>query len=126
MPIRYFRLDKYRYIYLDIHERRFGNIITIAHTNKVTHPFFLDLEKPILIEDEYNAFHYEYLYDNVRRSEDYGDDNHIYMFYRDMYEFLCFICTENIVPYLFDEKIIFLFTKEDREGYPIDFKRNTV
>ena len=41
--------------------------------------FFSDLDKQILVKNEFNLFSWQYLYDNVRKSEDYGDDNHIYV-----------------------------------------------
>lgn len=121
LPIVCFRLDKKRYVYLDKESGCTGSTIEIENTNEITCPFFQCLENPLLVEDEYNVYHYEYLYDNVRRSEDYGADNHVYMLYHDINSFICFLCVEDIVPYLKDEKFIFLFGNVDQESYPIDF-----
>lgn len=49
-------------------------------TKRPTKAFFRDMKKPILAKNELNICHYKYLCDNVRKSEDFGGDNHIYLY----------------------------------------------
>lgn len=96
--------------------------VKIERTNINTRPFFRDLTKPLLIKNEFNGYNIEYVVDNVRRSEDYGGDNHVYFYYESFDEFLLLLQVEDITPYLKDNKVIFLF-EEEIEDYPIDFKK---
>lgn len=60
----------------------------------------------------------------MRKSEDFGGDNHIYMYYDSLDLFTLLIRVEDITPYLKEEKLIFLFGKEDlKQNYPLDFKK---
>lgn len=124
--------DEY-FTYLDKNKKCFGSVIEVKRTSEITRQFFQNLEKPILDEEEYNVHHYEYLYDNVRRSEDYGDDNHIYMCYHDINCFIVFCCLEDITLYLMGDKFVFIFGDGDkkkfypinwREEYGIDYKES--
>ena len=96
----------------------------IQTTKNTTRPFFQDLSKPLLVKNEMNGYHYQYLNDNVRMSEDFGDDNHIYMYYDEFQFFLIFIQIIDITPFLKDGKFIFLFGQEElSRDYPLDFKK---
>ncbi|WP_152605383.1 hypothetical protein [Anaerovibrio lipolyticus] len=89
-----------------------------------TKPFFRDLSKPLLVKNEYNSYHFGYLVDNVRASEDFGADNHIYMYYDSQEEFCRLLQVIDITPYLTEKKIVFLIGAEELvEHYPLDFKR---
>lgn len=48
----------------------------------------------------------------------------IYMYYDSLDLFTLLIRVEDITPYLKEEKLIFLFGKEDlKQNYPLDFKK---
>lgn len=89
-----------------------------------TKPFFRDLSKPLLVRNEYNSYHFAYLTDNVRASEDFGGDNHIYMYYESRDDFYRLLQAVDITLYLGGRKIVFLLEEgELTEHYPLDFKR---
>ena len=88
-----------------------------------TRPFFRDLSKPLLVKNECNSYHFGYLVDNVRASEDFGEDNHIYMYYDSQEEFYRLLQMVDITLYLEGKKIVFLLGKAElEEYYPMDFK----
>jgi len=88
-----------------------------------TKPFFRDLSKPLLLKNEFNTYNIEYVVDNVRQSEYYGGDNHVYLYYDDMKDFALLLQVVDITPLLKENKIVFLFGKEDLAlNYPLDFK----
>lgn len=90
-------------------------------TNKA---FFQDLSRQLLIKNETNPWNLKYLCDNVRRSEDYGGDNHIYLYYDSFRLFCAYLKILDIEPYLTDAKIVFLFGPEQLSAYyPLDFKK---
>jgi len=121
LPITPVCLGANKYAYYLKGSNIISHVIEISRTQYVQKNFFHNLEKPLLVENEMNVCHWEYLYDNVRRSEDYGGDNHIYMSYDNMNEFLLFLCVQNITEFLLLEKIIFLFDKEKQINYPMNF-----
>lgn len=93
-------------------------------TNINTRPFFRDLSKPLLVKNERNSYHFGYLVDNVRASEDYGGDNHIYMYYDSMEELCRLMQVVDITPFLVGKKLVFILGEEDLENYyPLDFKK---
>lgn len=96
--------------------------LIVHRTNINTKPFFRDLSKPLLVKNEYNTYNIEYIIDNVRKSEDYGGDNHVYLYYENFNDFILFLQAEDISKYLAEEKIVFLF-EEKISDYPIDFKK---
>ena len=63
----------------------------------------------------------EYLNDNVRRSEDIGRENHIYLHYTNWAEFCAHLQCWNLREILESQKIVFLM-EEEKSRYPIDFK----
>ena len=99
--------------------------VTIKRTNINTHPFFRDLSKPLLIMDEMNSYHWEYLMDNVRASEDYGADNHIYMHYATEELFCLLLQVVDITPYLASEKFVVSWGGHRRRTTRLTSKRNT-
>lgn len=59
------------------------NVFAPMETNseRETRYFFEDLSRPLLVDNEFNSFNLRFLKDNVRRSEDFAGDNHIYLCY---------------------------------------------
>lgn len=111
-----------KYILYNKKSKKFGELYQIKD-EKEDIPFFLDTEKQLFLKNERNHWNIKYLWDNVRRSEDYGEDNHIYLYY-DSFEIFCaYLQTMDIVEYLKDEKFVFLFGEAQlKDYYPIDFK----
>ena len=101
-------------------EERFGEYINFKNT-VISKNFFRDLEKPILADDVYSQYELEYLNDNVRRSEDVGRENHVYLHYTDWGAFCAHLQCLNFRPLLESKKLVFLIGDEV-EQYPIDFK----
>lgn len=93
-----------------------------AKTRNQMRYFFEDLDRPLFVEDEDNFYNLMFLEDNVRRSEDWGGDNHIYLSYRNLapLERLLSVC--DIEPLLGNQKFVFLLGEEAGERYPLDFK----
>ncbi len=115
------KVGEHEYAYR--HGDGFSEPVTIERTKINTHPFFRDLEKPLLVKNEMNTYHWEYLMDNVRASEDFGADNHIYMQYESMALFTLLLQTADVSPYLESEKfVIFIGDKATvSRHYPINF-----
>ena len=82
--------------------------------------FFKNLENPILAQDVYSQYELEYLYDNVRPSEDIGRENHLYLHYESWETFCAHLQVLNVRRMLEHKKIVFLFGNEVSR-YPIDF-----
>ena len=63
------------------------------------------------------------MWDNVRRSEDYGADNHIYLYYSDFTAMAPLLMLCPLEPLLQEEKFVFLVGKNNRKYYPVNFKK---
>ena len=87
----------------------------------VSRNFFHDLDKPILAREVFSQYELEYLVDNVRKSEDIGRENHIYLHYPDWEVFCSHLQCLNMRPLLGEHKVVFLIGDEISQ-YPIDFK----
>ena len=74
-----------------------------------------------MIESEYNGFNLRFLRDNVRKSEDFAGDNHVYLCYADADEFSLLLYYSNLEELCKDNKFVFLIGTE-RRLYPLDFK----
>jgi len=120
LPIRFYPYDDNSYTPYYLEEERFGEYINFKET-VIKHYFFKDLENPILARDIYSQYELEYLRDNVRRSEDAAQENHIYLHYTSFAEFCAYLTCLNLRPLLEEKKIVFLF-EEEVSQYPIDFK----
>lgn len=93
-------------------------------SRKDERPFFQDLEQQILVKNESNPWNIAYLCDNVRRSEDYGGDNHIYLYYDSFELFCCYLQVMDITAYLGNQKLVFIFGQAQLDAYyPLDFKQ---
>lgn len=88
---------------------------------RVTQYFFKDLEHPLFIESEYTLYNLRFLRDNVRRSEDFAGDNHIYLHYEDAEAFSILLYYSDMKELCKDEKFVFLIGDE-KALYPLDFK----
>lgn len=119
LPVRFYPYSEGSYIPFFPDRQEFGEFIDI---NKpvITRNFFRDLEKPVLAADVFSQYELEYLRDNVRRSEDVGRENHVYLHYTGWETFCSWLQVLNIRPLLKEEKLVFLI-EEEVEQYPIDF-----
>lgn len=120
LPIRFYPFDDNSYTPYYPQEERFGDYINPKET-VIRHNFFKDLEKPVLARDIFSQYELEYLRDNVRRSEDVGRENHIYLHYSSFAAFCAWLPCLNLKPLLEEKKVVFLF-EEEASLYPIDFK----
>lgn len=90
-------------------------------TEKIPY-FFKNLENPLLLEEIYLQSHLQFLQDNVRKSEDYGGDNHIYLYYENEELLSVLLQYNDLSLYLEDKKFVFLVGEEFKQCYPINFK----
>lgn len=121
LPVCFFPYDDQNgYVPYYTEEERFGAFVNFKDP-VVSRNFFKDLEKPILAEDVYSQYELEYLRDNVRRSEDVGRENHVYLHYSDWSEFCSYLQCLTLRPLLEEEKLVFLIGEEISQ-YPIDFQ----
>ena len=121
LPIQFFPYDDHNgYVPFYPAQKRFGDFINFKNP-VVSRNFFRDLDNPILADDVYSQYELEYLNDNVRKSENIGRENHIYLHYTSWEVFCSYLQCLNMRPLLEDTKLVFLV--EDEIGqYPIDFK----
>ena len=121
LPIQFFPYDDHNgYIPFYRDEKRFGQFVNFDET-VISRNFFRDLDKPILAADVFSQYELEYLNDNVRRSEDIGRENHIYLHYTDWAVFCSYLQCLNLRKLLESRKIVFLIGDEISQ-YPIDFQ----
>lgn len=121
LPIRFFPFDDHNgYIPFHVAEQSFGDFVNFRDT-VISRNFFKDLENPVLAEDVYSQYELEYLNDNVRRSEDVGRENHVYLHYSDWGAFCAHLQCLNLSALLEQKKFVFLIGDEIGQ-YPIDFK----
>ena len=121
LPVQFFPYDDHNgYIPFYRAEERFGEYVNFDH-QVISRNFFKDLDKPILAEDVYSQYELEYLNDNVRRSEDVGRENHVYLHYTDWGVFCSYLQCLSLRKMLESRKLVFLIGDEISQ-YPIDFK----
>lgn len=120
LPVIFFPYDDDSYLPFYPDRRRFGDYINFKNP-VVDRNYFRDLEKPVLADDVYSQYELEYLYDNVRRSEDIGRENHVYLHYTEWDVFCAHLQCLDFHRLLKNEKLVFLIGDEIRR-YPIDFK----
>lgn len=120
LPLRFYPFDDNGYLPFDPGKQAFGKYVNFNHP-VVSRNFFKDLENPILSQDVYSQYELEYLYDNVRPSEDVGKENHLYLHYENWKIFCAHLQVLNLHRILEKKKIVFLFG-EELARYPIDFK----
>lgn len=121
LPVQFFPYDEHHgYIPYDRAADRFGGYVNTRQT-VISRNFFKDLEKPLLAADVFSQYELEYLRDNVRKSEDVGRENHIYLHYTKWEMFCAWLQVLNIKPLLREKKFVFLMG-DDIARYPIDFQ----
>ena len=110
------------YFFIDTNEtvsRKY--VIPFADINSI--PYFMELDKPLLIKNVMSPYDLEYVYDNVRASDRYGEDNHIYAYYQSLEQFGLLASIMDFEKILDEEKLFFLIGKSNLEqNYPYDFK----
>jgi len=123
LPIRFFPYDDHSgYVPFFVDKAEFGGYINVK-TPVVSRNFFKDLEKPILADDVTSQYELEYLNDNVRRSEDVGRENHVYLHYTSFPVFCAWLQVLNLRTVLPDQKLVFLM-EDELSLYPLDFKES--
>lgn len=85
--------------------------------------FFEDLSEALKVDNEDNLYNLTFLFDNVRKSENVGYDNHIYLRYDDVATLQRLMMVAKLDDILVDQKFVFLIGKENYELYPLDFKQ---
>lgn len=120
LPHLIFPVTEQEYCLYDRQEQQFSTLRTIC-TKQVTKYFFQDMSQPLFVEEEVNQYHLQYLFDNVRRSEDYGADNHVYLYYASLAGAAPLLALCDLEPLLKEHKFVFLFGPDNRDRYPIDF-----
>ena len=121
LPIQFFPYDDHNgYLPFYRAEERFGEYVNFDH-QVISRNFFKDLDKPVLASDVYSQYELEYLNDNVRRSEDVGRENHVYLHYTDWAVFCSYLQCLSLRKVLESRKLVFLIGDEISQ-YPIDFK----
>lgn len=120
LPLRFYPFDDNGYLPFDPEKRAFGGYVNY-NSPVVSRNFFKNLDDPILAKDVYSQYELEYLYDNVRPSEDVGRENHLYLHYESWEVFCAHLQVLNVRDLLGKKKIVFLFG-DKISRYPIDFK----
>ncbi len=119
LPILFFPLEENSYFPFPLDAQQFEDCVNVCDP-VIDRNFFHDLENPILAKDVYSQYQLEYLYDNVRKSEWVGRDNHIYLHYTDWARFCAYLACLDFTALLKVKKFVFLFG-EEISRYPIDF-----
>ena len=120
LPIRFYPYNDRGYLPFSPAREHFDSYVDFNHP-VISRNFFQNLDNPILAKDVYSQYELEYLYDNVRPSEDIGRENHLYLHYDSWETFCAYLQVLNIRQLLDKKKIVFLFG-EELSRYPIDFK----
>ena len=120
LPLQFFPYDDESFVPFDRAAGKFEGSLNV-NDEVISRNFFRDLDKPILAADVFSQYELEYLCDNVRRSEDIGRENHIYLHYTSWEIFCAYLQVLNLKPLLKQKKIVFLIADEIAQ-YPIDFK----
>ena len=121
LPVLFFPYDDHGFVPYYPDRQRFGDYINFNNP-VISRNFFKDLEKPILAGDVYSQYELEYLHDTVRKSEDVGRENHIYLHYTEWKTFCACLQCLNMRPLLDDQKLVFLI-EDEITRYPIDFRK---
>lgn len=83
---------------------------------------FNNLDNPLLLEEVFTYSYLQFLQDNVRKSEDFGGDNHIYLTYDNEDWFSVLLQWFDLSTLLQDKKFVFLVGDNAKVQYPINFK----
>lgn len=123
LPAYYIQITDKKYILFDIEEKKLKQeYIMQDEREKIV--FFRESEKkqPLLIQNEINFCNIKFLCDTMRCSEDFGGDNHIYLYYDSIERFCSYLQIVDFEEVLKSRKLIFLFGEEElNKYYPLDF-----
>ena len=81
LPVQIFPISDEQYCIFDKGGQDFSE--SCFHQKEDEAYLFRNLDQPLFCENECSEQRLRFLWDNVRRSEDYGADNHIYLYYSD-------------------------------------------
>lgn len=115
-------LYNYPYIFGEIPEFKYSQNKIFDLDEEIPY-FFKDLSKPLFVQDLSHPVHMKFIFDNVRASEDVAMDNHIYLYYSSKQKFLEMSCLCSLKPLLKRQKFVFLLGIQNKNIYPIDFKK---
>ena len=122
--LKIFRLDDEKYIYWNDKELEFSDVINLSKEKSIEKPILRNESQPFLLENVFSPYIIKYVVDNTRRSEDFGRDNHIYLYYEKPNDFIVFLHLIDIHPFIEDNKVIILIGKETlNKNYPIDLSK---
>ena len=111
LPLCFYPFDDNGYLPFDPQKREFGEYVNYNNP-VVSRNFFKNLDSPILAKDVYSQYELEYLNDNVRPSEDIGQENHLYLHYESWEMFCAHLQVLNVRRILEQKKIVFFFGDE--------------
>jgi len=112
--------DEIYYCYDCENDRFFGKYD--AKTRHRMRYFFENLEVALKVTDEDNFYNLNFLNDNVRASEDYAGDNHVYLLYTSLEPLERLMLTCDLEQVLGQKKFVFLIGENNWKRYPINFK----
>ena len=113
--------DEYFYCY-NKEKNCFCGEYDAATDNRMRY-FFENVDGLLKVENEDNLYNLNFLNDNVRASEDYAGDNHIYLLYDTLEPLERLMMTCDLEPVLAQKKFVFLVGEENKKRYPLDFKK---
>lgn len=122
LPVQIFPVTETEYCLFDKKERSFSGL-RVIDSGELCDYLFRDLSHPVFRENDCNLYHLRYLEDNVRRSEDYGGDNHIYLYYAGLRELAPLLFLGELEPLLRQKKPVFLIGENNKKRYPVNFRK---
>lgn len=122
LPVQVFPVSETEYCLFDKQTQTFTELRCAAR-EELEDYLFSDLSGPVFRDNDCSLYHLKYLCDNVRRSEDFGDDNHIYLYYSSLTELIPLLLFGALAPLLKDQKPVFLIGSENKKRYPVNFKK---
>lgn len=122
LPVKIFPVTETEYCLYDKKTQAFSEL-QVINSGELCDYLFQDLSRPVFRENDCNLYHLQYLEDNIRRSEDYGGDNHIYLYYAGLGELAPLLFFGELKPLLAQQKPVFLIGTENKKRYPVNFKR---
>lgn len=122
LDICLFPMDDDLYCIYDRRTKSFIEKYTPNSKDKMRY-FFENLDKPLQVKDEDNFYNLTFLNDNVRLSEDFAGDNHIYLLYSSIESLIRLLLVCRLAPLLEQKKFVFLIKEKNWRRYPINFKK---
>lgn len=121
LSVQIFPVSDEQYCIYDKNSRDFSELYPDKEKKKTY--LFQNLDQPLFRENDCDEQRLRFLWDNVRRSEDYGADNHIYLYYSDFTVLTPLLMLCPLTPLLEGEKFVFLVGESNKKCYPMDFKK---